>query len=162
MLKDRKKQKIPEITEYIFRLLARRDYTENQLIRKLKKKEYPPGLIRESIEYFREKGLLNDEKFAFRYARARLASKPRGMRMLDFELSRKGIEKELRARIIKEVFKEYPEVDLALDVLKKKYGRRLDNPDLRNRAYQFLVRRGFSYEAVSEAIGRMGNRYEGE
>jgi len=152
--KNKKEQRISNLKEYIFNLLARRDYTEEQLKEKLRKKGYPPDLIQEAIGYFKEKGLIDDERLAFRYAQARLSLKPRGPRLLDFELSRKGIDKELRAHVINELFKGKNEIALALNALRKKYGEKINSTVLKNKAYQFLMRLGFSYDTISEVINR--------
>ena len=144
------------VKEYIFKLLGRKDYTEKQLQAKLARKGYTQAPSAEAIRYFKERNLINDERFAFRYSAARLGSRPRGPRLLEFELARKGIEKKLIKQVVGKMFEAKPEMEFAREAIKRKFGRRIE----REKAYRFLLRRGFSFDAIAGTLNRSGTTNE--
>ena len=143
--------------DYIFKLLGRRDYPQQYLTGKLREKGCPPQIVSQVIRYFKKQDLINDKKFAYAYARKRVTCKPRGMYLLDHELQDKGIDKFLRSEVIKKVYSEKPEEELIKQVVKKKYGKILRHREFMARACRFLMRRGFSAQAISSVFSQKGN-----
>jgi len=148
---------IDKAKNYIFKLLGQRDYPEQGLARKLEEKGCPPQIISQAIRYFKKHDFVDDKKFAYAYARNRINYKPRGRYLLDHELQKKGIDKFLRSEVIKKVYSEKSEEELIGQVLKKKYGKILKSREFMARACRFLVRRGFSVQAISSVFSKKGN-----
>ncbi|PIV55917.1 hypothetical protein COY52_05345 [Candidatus Desantisbacteria bacterium CG_4_10_14_0_8_um_filter_48_22] len=141
---------LADVKEYVLRLLGRKDYTEKQLQAKLARKGYTRPSAAEAIRYFKERNLINDEKFAFRYSEARLDSRPCGPRLLEFELARKGIEKKLIKQVVGKMFEAKPETEFAREAVRRKFGRKAE----REKVYRFLLRRGFSFDVITGTLNR--------
>ncbi|HMQ96023.1 MAG TPA: RecX family transcriptional regulator [Candidatus Saccharibacteria bacterium] len=109
-----------------------------------------PGASKETasrvLERLIEKGYLNDEKFARFWFEHRFMQKGTSLRRLRLELAQKGIEKHITEQLISENIRS-DEEELQKIILKKR-GR---YPD-RQKFIQYLVRQGFSYDMVIEAL----------
>jgi len=104
------------------------------------------------IDYLIDRKLLDDQQFISLFVEERKTLKPKGRFVLEQELLRHGIYKDL----IDNYFDDNPvdEVFLAKKTLEK-YWQRFKNlaPDKRfKKASQFLLRRGFGYDVVRKTI----------
>lgn len=152
--------KIGKLMENMYRLFSVRQRSEKEVrdyfrIKnyglRIKGKEQTPDLTIELvIKKLKQRNLLNDEEFAKAWVDARRRSRQKGKLALKQELFQKGINKE----IIKEVINSADEEQLARQALVKKWEIWSPLPDLekKKKAYAFLIRQGFEYEAVREVI----------
>ncbi|MDD5491876.1 MAG: regulatory protein RecX [bacterium] len=141
---------------YCLYLLSRKSYTSWQLRDKLKKKDYPPAVIPEALAKLNSWRYLDDDKFTELYIRERIRSKPRGQFILLRELKLKGIPPELAKDKIAKVMSEEKVDDLGLAerALKRKLRGYLKAPAEKGiqRAKNYLLRQGFSYEITDKLI----------
>jgi regulatory protein len=138
---------------YCFRLFKIRPRSEAELRQKLKQKKYPPELVDACLDYFKKIGLINDFEFARFWISSRI-NRPLGLRRLFYELKFKGIPEELSkeaARPFKEAQDE-PQIVRELARKKMKQLKEKDRYKARSKVYAFLMRKGFSPEAVIEAL----------
>ena len=142
-----------EAREYAFKLLGRRDYTRFGIKTKLEKRNYSEEVISCVMRYLVGAGLVNDKKFALNYAYFRLKRKPRGPRVLEHELFKKGIPQKLIKEVIPGVYDEISEESLAEKVVKKEIGQKKITEKVRQKIYQKFLRLGFSYESIEKVIG---------
>jgi regulatory protein len=146
-----------KLKEKAYRYLAARPRSEKELREKLRQKGAGVKLIDRVIEELKEKNLINDEKFAESWAQSRIANRPMGKFLLRRELLQKGIKKETIEQVIKEAYSQENETELAKNLLRKK-SRMYKNPEdvkTKKRMADFLLRRGFSYEVVRQAVKGM-------
>ncbi len=142
------------------RLLARRDHSVAELARKLASAHYSESEIEETTEYLTTAGYLDDEKYATKYARARLESMNPGPGKLAFDLARKGFAKPLIEQTVSALFADDDsEMKIALNAAKK-IGRSLksgtDPEKIKRIYYERLLRRGFSMETARDvALNRL-------
>ena len=156
-------------------LLARAEFSSYDLIRKLKSRGYEQEEIEDTVTRLYEAGYLNDERYARAYIRRYSSDRSSG-RILQ-ELRQKGIQPEDPQQLLQEVYEEeersedqvlqklihsrlrYVPESVMLDMKNTK--ARTDKKDMNgnvngnkelNRLYSFLLRRGFSYGAVREAV----------
>ena len=156
-------------------LLARAEFSSFDLIRKLKSRGYEQEEIEDTVTRLYEAGYLNDERYARAYIRRYSSDRSSG-RILQ-ELRQKGIQPEDPQQLLQEVYEEeersenqvlqklihsrlrYVPESVMLDMKNTK--GRTDKKDMNgnvngnkelNRLYSFLLRRGFSYGAVREAV----------
>jgi regulatory protein len=130
--------------------LSYRPRSTSELRRYLSDKDYPETVVNEEIDRLERAGLVDDVEFARYWLDNRARFRPRGKRMLRYELSRKGIP----SRIIDEVLEEYDEA-AAIEKAAQGQARRLKHlpPDkFRHRLFERLARRGFSYDLIQETI----------
>jgi regulatory protein len=141
-----------EAKEVALRFLSFRRRTEKEIKDKLKKKGYDEKTIKRTIDKLKEYDLVNDSEFAIAWVKERLAYKPRGKRLLKQELWKKGIKKEIIDQVIEALCQdEDKSASELLQKIQKRY-RNLEPKVAKRRMYGLLLRRGFSYETVSQAL----------
>ena len=138
--------------ERVLFLLKSSDKTEQELRRKLKEGYYPQEAIDYAIDFLKEHRFINDQEYARRYVEYN--SRRKSERQIQYELQRKGLDKE----IIGDTLKEQP-VDEAAIVREHIRKKRLfpEQMDVREKSKVMasLGRKGFSYEAVSRVLGEI-------
>ena len=127
------------------RYLARRDRTEAQMRAYLTRLGASSAHVGSVIKRLVEQGYLNDERYALRWASARLARHPMGRERLEAEITVQGLESDTVERTLEEVYRERNERELALVLLRRKR-------DLRNPA-SLLRRYGFTEETIQAVLG---------
>jgi regulatory protein len=105
------------------------------------------------LERLQNNGLLNDESFAGAWVENRTEFRPRSKRALRMELRQKGIADETIENAIAGVDEE----ELAYQAGLKQSGKwkDLDWQDFRKKLYEFLLRRGFNYDVISEVARKI-------
>jgi len=136
-----------------FRYLARRDRTEAQMRAYLIRLGVSSARAGRVIKRLVEQGYLDDERYGFRWASARLARRPMGRERLEAEMVGQGLERDTIERTLDQVYGERSEGELALTLLRRKYDLR--NPACRSSGATLLRRYGFTEETI-EAVLRNG------
>ncbi|MCK5828952.1 MAG: regulatory protein RecX [Methylococcales bacterium] len=131
-----------EIRENCFRLLVRREHSQQELIDKLALKGFGRSESKAVIDILAEQGWQSNERFAESYARYRI-KKGYGPIKVSFELKQRGIDEVDLDSIVLDLADGWDEV---IDtVYKKKYS---DDTQLENKEWlkrnRFLQQRGFS------------------
>lgn len=119
---------------------------------RLAKKEVPPPVIDAVIARLAGWGYIGDEGFARYWIEHRGANQPRGKRLLQQELWRKGVERETVNRVLDE--SEIDEFGAALGLARKRLPqlRALDELSQRRRLSGFLQRRGYDYPTIKRVL----------
>lgn len=138
-------------------LISIRPRSAAELKERFKREGYFDETIDESLDYLLKNGYLNDALFAEKFARSKLQKKDIGESSLRFELHKKGISKSIIESIIKKIYGETPELDIALKAGKKKLRtiRAADDIAKKRKLYQFLAQRGFSADVIRQVIGEL-------
>lgn len=140
--------------EKAMRLLSRRALTERELYMKLKAAEYAYPEIRDTIAECRRRGFVNDEQFAADYAGI-LAERGLGGRRIRLALSRRGIPRQFQEQPLEEAAETESERALqALEYKLRMLSRETDPRRKREKAFRFLISRGFSCDSCREAIDK--------
>lgn len=131
-------------------LLKSMDRTEFQLRQKLRQGDYPEEVTERAIAYVKKFGYVNDRAYALRYIESRQGRDAR--RQIACDLRQKGISQD----IIQEAFEEAEPQDeeaLIRRLAEKKHidPRTADRKE-RQRLYGFLMRKGFSADAIGRAL----------
>ena len=134
-------------------LLSARSYTAHQLKEKLSRYADEEA-SQAAVERMEELGLVNDEEYAFVYARDLYHLKRYSPRRIVQELQRKGIDSQL-AREAASQFEEDTTMEQLVELVRRKYGKYLGEEKGRNRAVGGLSRMGYSYEEIKSAIRRV-------
>ena len=153
-----KEERKKEAKDVALRILSFRRRTEKQVKDKLQKKGFDEKTIKATIDKLKEFDLINDLEFATSWVKDRLAFKPRGKKLLKQELWKKGIAKDIIEQVTEELCQD--EDKSALELVEKIRGRYkdLDPKGAKRRMFNFLLRRGFSYEATKKALSQI-NRF---
>jgi SOS response regulatory protein OraA/RecX len=124
-----------------FSLLAKKSYFSKELKKKLLEKKYPEGEIDALLEALRAQGWINDRELAERFAQ-RQRDKGYGRRVIAQKLKEKAGELELDL--------PDPSREELTELIERRYGKKL--PQERERVIRSLLRRGFSYDLILNAI----------
>ncbi len=126
-----------------------RPRSKTEIIRYLEKKEFDSRAIEETLKRLEHYQYIDDASFAAFWVESRKNHRPKGLFALRFELREKGIDEA----IIERALMPYDEPDAAWRAVSTKLGgwRNLPRMELKVKIYNFLKRRGFSFETC-EAV----------
>ncbi len=131
-------------------LLQKMDRTEYQLRRKLRENGYPEEVIECAVAYVKSYHYIDDLRYASAYISYRQNQKSRFQ--LKVSLQQKGISPEVIARAMEESYTGEEE-PLILKMLEKKhYDPAGMGQKEKHKIYQYLMRKGFSGEAVRRCM----------
>lgn len=131
--------------------LAYKPRTEQEVRRKLKKREVPRPIVEDVIARLYELEYLDDESYAHDYAHNRFSSKKYGPLRIRRELVERGIDRHVAEAAVDELFAEENAQAAAREHAKKRWPRLDKDEDLRRRKqkmYRYLRRRGFSTDTI--------------
>ena len=128
----------------------------------LRKKGVRPREVDEAVARLGELALLDDEETSRAWIRDRLRFSPKGRELLRAELVRQGVDPDLAAVALDEVYPERAEAGVAADVLRRSAAKytRLTPAVARRRMWSGLARRGFARETCREAIADFFEEHE--
>jgi regulatory protein len=171
--------------------LALRPRSEREVQDRLRRKGIEAEDIARVIERLRRVGYLDDMAFALYWIGERARSSPRGPRLLQQELRRKGVNSAIIAQALADFAAEQQEKQAALQAMRTEeeeaemtdedgsddpqfsealtLARRkhrayasLDAPTYRRRLSSFLLRRGYSYSLVGKVLKALNTEQTGE
>lgn len=126
---------------------------------KLQEKEFTEDIIERVLAFLEKYGYADDREYCRRYIRQQLRLKPKSGYALGMELKQKGVA----SAIVEEVLAE-TEVDEAADALrwleKKSRGEVPSDMKKKKQLYDFLARKGYSYDVIGEAFRQLQEQQE--
>ncbi len=132
------------------RFLATRPRSVAEVRRRLQRGKFDEAIIERVVRRLQELEYLDDEAFARYWVENRETFRPRGPRALRYELRQKGISPEIIERVLKQVI---PEVSARAALARPmQRWQHLTWPAFRQKATQYLARRGFSYEVIRKVV----------
>jgi regulatory protein len=148
-------EKRKKYLENVYRYLAIRNRSEKEIRDYLVKKKAEPEVIENIIELLYKQKFLDDETFARGWITQRARFRPKGKSALKFELSQKGISKELIEKILAEENEDRPdELTQAKNLIGRRVEKLKDAPrqEIYTKVGGFLARRGFDWDTIKKAI----------
>jgi len=141
------------------RLLAIRNHSIGELRLKLTKKEFPLHLQKRVINDLTEQGFLDDRAYALYLAERLVRQKPCGRTYITSYLQQKRIDRKLAEEISDSVLSKLDINIQALNALKKRWYMfsHLELEEARKKSYNYLSRRGFSFDASKNAFNTIVN-----
>ncbi len=137
-------------------LLSTRDHSKRELETKIRKTSDSES-AKKAVERMEELGLVDDEKFARRYAEELINVKHLSIRGAKYKLTEKGIDKELAEEILEEL---NPDPREHIEILiERKYKRYLNDEKGRRKTVAALQRMGYSWSDIKSV---MSNYFEDE
>jgi regulatory protein len=142
--------------DYAFLLLKYRQRSEKEIKDRLKKKKFPEEAISQTLAFLREKKFIDDDTFARAWIKERLA-RSIGPRRLSQELKLKGIDKQIIDGNLRQALDSYNETRTVRELAESRFSRlkNLDPQTAKRRVYGYLLRRGFSPEAIIETLDQL-------
>lgn len=141
-------------------LMKAKDYTEKQMIRKLKEGYYPQTVIEKALDYVKSYRYIDDYRYCNTYIRQNIERM--SIKMMQIKLSERGIDKELFQQAFDEVQSELPtcddyncdrEEEQIKDYLRKKHFVNGETEQKEKvKILQALCRKGYSYEKITKIM----------
>lgn len=141
--------------ELALRRLARSEISAAEMLRYLRQKKIEGAIAEEIVAEYVGLGFISDQRYAAMVARSQLG-RGKGPGAVKMKLAQKGVRLERSA--IKELVagvEGFNEEDAALEVAQRRYPRAGSDEKEAARAFQALVRRGFSFEVARATIEKM-------
>lgn len=130
-------------------LISYRDYSKKEITEKVAK-ESSTDAAEKAVERLCELGLINDEKYAKRYAHDLIFIKHLSRSGAIRKLREKGIDKELAEITVEEFDVDYCESIKA--IIDKKYAKYLLDEKGKRRCVNGLLRLGYSYSDINSVL----------
>lgn len=130
-------------------LISFRDHSRRELVDKLRR-DYSEDCCEQTADRMVELGLIDDERFARRYSADLINLKHLSYRGVRQKLAEKGISRELIDEVTGEL--EIDEEQQIRTIIDKKYSRVMNDEKGRIRAYNALMRLGFSYQDIKSVM----------
>ena len=143
----------PRAKKRALHYLKSSDKTEKEVKRKLKESLYPEEIIEKALEYLKGHKFVDDSRYVENFVDTKKgkASKREILR----KLRQKGVSPEALEKAAESIADE-DEYDICRRTLEKyTRGRDLRDPKERARTYRYLAGKGYSYDAISGALGSM-------
>jgi regulatory protein len=134
-----------------YKAVARRDLTVAELRARLERKHVPPEAIDDAVAELEETGFLNDARYARQFAEDKRELEQWGTERIAQDLRRRGIAPQLIDAAVATHDRD-SELRTALLLLRERYPKAPRDDRERDRAWQMLVRRGYSPEIGYDAI----------
>jgi len=151
-----------EAKQKVIKLFNRRIYSELEITKKLGRKGYQEDIIQKVVGELKKSSLINDYLFAKAFVHDRLLLKPKGSFLIALELKNKGISETIIARVFSEEKIAEGDFDRALEIAKKRLAPLKsikDKKTIKRRLYNFLLRRGFSYDIIRNILDQLLSSY---
>jgi len=141
------------------RLLGSREHTVGELKLKLIRKQFGRETVEKTIKNYRARGLLDDAHLAHKLVAQALEKNPAGRRWLIAMLRRKHIAGHLAEQAVEMALAAHDEIELAKTSLRKRWSSisQLELERARTKAYNYLSRRGISYNSARAAFEQLYN-----
>lgn len=140
-------------------LLKDRDYTEQELRRKLRENGNPEVCIDAVLQWAEEHHYVDDRRYAENYVSWHGAGKSR--RRILSELLLKGIDKELAESLLNEMPPD-EETQILEQLKKKHYDPENCDPAEKRRIAAYLGRRGYTWSEIESAMRVFAERGAGQ
>jgi len=130
-------------------LISYRDHSRRELIEKLRH-DYSSACAEAAVSRLEELGLVDDERYARRYAAELIEVRRLSDRGVRQKLREKGIDRDLIDEIMAQ--SEVDEQAQIREIIEKKYARGLSDEKARRRAVNALSRLGFAYSDIKSVL----------
>lgn len=130
-------------------LISYRDHSRSELIGKLRR-DYPDECCEAAVNRLEELGLIDDARYARRYAADLVNLKHLSERGVRQKLYEKGIDRDLIDEVLGEIFID--EKEQIRTIIEKKYARSLDDEKGQRRCANALARMGFSCSDIKSVM----------
>lgn len=131
------------------RFLTLRAHSAKELYTKLSKK-HSPECCEYAVEKCKELNFIDDTEFALSFATELYERKKYGAARIRTELFAKGIDREVADYAISQI--EFDVTDSIINIIEKKYSSCIDDEKGRKRMIAGLMRLGYSYSDIRNAL----------
>jgi regulatory protein len=152
-------KKLQKAKNNAYCLLRSRPRSEFEVRQRLKIKGYGSDIIEAIICDLKRIGEIDDAKFAHLWVESRMHQNPMGDIVLRRELQEKGISDTIIEATLADKAVLYDEFKVASDMAEERFRQfaKLDKKKALKRLYDFLLRRGFTFDTVQRVVSEIVN-----
>ncbi len=132
-------------------LLDVRDYSSFQMIQKLRR-TYPLEVAKETAEFLLNANILDDERYARKFARYLFEVKKVGLYKAKQELRKAGISSEISCVVLEDFSEKEDSFERLTELVEKKYERYLVDEKGVKKVRSALARAGYSYSEIKDVL----------
>jgi regulatory protein len=140
-------------------LLEHRSHSKRELVEKIRRTSSPEA-AQQAADRMEELGLIDDIAYARRYAGELFRRKKLSASRVVYELTQKGIDKELAQELAEELSPDPTEA--ILSIVERKYPTCLEDEKTMRRCVAALQRMGYRFDEIRSAISLYGENLEDE
>lgn len=140
--------------ESTLKYLSFRSRSESEIRQYLKKKQLPVDQIEPVVSRLKQAGLVDDSTFAAQWVENRAIFRPKAKRALKAELRAKGVAAKSIEAVLEEVDEAKAARQLAASRAPRLVRQKLSKAEFKRKLGEYLARRGFDYDTISEAVER--------
>jgi len=148
----KKKSNSDKAIAYACRLFSIRARSESELRKRLSERGFSGTVVRRTVAFLEEKGIVSDLKFARQWVESRMRTKPKGNMVLRKELRQKGLSSAVIERVLSERGSNEGDVCRLLAKKKMEALEKIPKEKARRRLFDFLARRGFDFDLIEDAV----------
>jgi regulatory protein len=136
------------------RLLSVRNRSRKELQDRLRQAKFAESVIDYALAEMERLKLIDDAEFARSYGQNRMVTHPVSKRMLERELKFKGLSEDEIQQGVERAYESQDESQVARQLAgkRKKSVSHLDEDKAKKRVYDFLLRRGFNWDVISDIL----------
>jgi regulatory protein len=146
-----------EALDWALRRLTGRDRTEEELRRGLAQRKFPQPIIATALDRLREKGLIDDRRYARDYVRTQGERRGVGPAALRAKLVQLGVASSVVDEALAVEMPDERQRDIAETVARKRLPRLRtgEGDSRRSRLYAAIVRRGFDDDVAAYVVDKL-------
>ena len=147
-----------EVKSYMMKLLGRRDHARKELFRKALKKDYPKEVIEDVLFELKDKGYLDDKKFAEKFAEEKSRLNKWGPAKIKSHLFKKGISNSVAEKSIRKAFENEDLRETFFDLVLKRKRRFLREEDpykRKKKVFDHLARKGYRPSSIYDHLDEL-------
>ncbi len=133
-----------------YRVLGARPRSEEEMRRRLRHSGVEEATIEEVIAHLKSVKLLDDQTFAANWTQSRMRSRPRSKRLVQRELTEKGVSSETADEATRDI--DDDDTALALATRRVELLRGLDRKTRMRRLSNYLLGRGFGRDTITRTL----------
>ncbi|PWN05165.1 regulatory protein RecX [Rhodohalobacter mucosus] len=151
------------VKDACYRYLSRRDHAAMELRQKITQKGLRASVADLIIEEFEQKGLIDDYRFAKKFAADKMELKKWGPLKIKNALLRKGVKKSISEKVTQNIIENLEQDGICVDLLRKRkahFLRETDPMKRRQKMYRYLAGKGFYNREINDAINRVKSEFD--
>lgn len=135
---------------HALKIIGMRDQSGGEILKKLGK-HYEPEVCNSALEWLRELGYQNDEKYAEKLAAHLIKNKNFGLRKIKYEMRLKGLSEDIIDTAL-EIYDGEQIIEIIIELIGRKYLHNLNDYAGIKKTVDALMRRGYDYSDIKTAV----------
>ena len=151
------------IKEACYRYLSRRDHASDELRQKIVRKGLDADLADEVLSRLSDEGLLDDFRFAEKFAADKMEFKQWGPVKIRTALMRKGVDRKIAQKVTRNLTDNLEQQGICVDLLlkrKKHFLRETDTFKRKQKMYRYLAGKGFRSPDIRKALEETQSEFD--